>query len=123
MNGSYAPLAVEIMIVESEGDDLEGLAEVASQSEELHVGAVKEFPASQDLFFDLGAVDTIVHSVTAVITGIGGAARVVDWVLTKLRDRRGETILLKSGSTTVTVKIGDDPERARELLQAALHVV
>jgi hypothetical protein len=111
------------MITEPEGNAFDSLAVIAAETDEVHVGPVQERPTPRDLFFDLGPAVSDVHSVTAVITGIGGAARVIDWVLTKLRERRGETILLKAGTTTVTVKTGDDPERARKLLKEALKIV
>lgn len=123
MTGDYAPLALEIMIAEPEGNAFDSLAVIAAETDEVHVGPVQERSAPRDLFFDLGSAVGDIHSVTAVITGIGGAARVIDWVLRKLRERGGETILLKAGTTTVTVKTGDDPERARKLLEAALKVV
>jgi hypothetical protein len=119
----YAPLAVEIVIAEAQGDDLDDLTTAAAETGELHIGALREIPASRELFFDVGSAVSVLHSVTAVVSGVGGAAKVVDWVLAKLRERRGETIVLKTGTTTVTVKTGDDPERTRQLLEAALHAV
>src|SRR5215217_6900475 len=113
----YTPLAVEILIAEPKGNDLEDLSTVAKKTEELHVGQVREVYASQDLHFDIGLTIGVVRSVTAVITGIGGAVKLIDWALAKLRERRGETMVFKAGATTVTIKTGDDQERVRKLLQ------
>jgi hypothetical protein len=123
MTGEYQPVAVEIAVAEPGASDLEDLVAVASEREGLVVGPIREAPDARDLFFDVGTAVVVVHSVTAVITGVGGAAKVIDWALTKLRERRGQTIVLRAGATTVTVKTGDDPERTRQLLEAALHAV
>jgi hypothetical protein len=124
-SGDYAPIAVEIAVLDPGEDVFADLAlpPDAAETEELAVSAPREVAPSSNLFFDVDAALHVVRSVTAVVTGVGGAARVVDWVLTKLRERRGKSFVLKAGSTSVTVRVGDDPPEARRLLKAALKAL
>jgi hypothetical protein len=120
----YAPIAVEILVAELDDDLFVDLAAIADGAPaELALSAPRDVTVAADLYFDVDAVLHTVRSVTAVVSGVGGAAKVVDWVLGKLRERRGKSIILKSGSTSVTVKTGDDPEQARRLLEAALKAL
>jgi hypothetical protein len=118
MSSDYVPFAVQV-IVPADDDDLDQLG----AEPDLDLTAPREMPAPRDLFFDVDAGISIVKSVTAVISGAGGAAKVVDWVLTRLRQRRGKLVVLKVGDTSVTVRVGDDPEEARKLLRAALRII
>lgn len=122
MKNKYAPLIIEILVSEPQGDVFGDLLNVGPDASQIRVSPVRETPPPRDLLFDVGSSFEVIQSVTAVITGIGGAYQTIDWVLTKIRDRRSKTITLKAGATTVTIKTNDDEKQVRALLQAMLSL-
>ena len=119
MSSDYVPLAVQVIVAADDEEDLQRLGATT----DVAVTETQEIAAPRDLLFDVEAGIGVIKTVTAVISGVGGAMKVVDWVLTRLRERRGKLVVLKVGDTSVTVRVGDDPEETRKLLEAALRIV
>jgi hypothetical protein len=64
-----------------------------------------------------------VKSVTAVITGIGAAAKVVDYLAKRIKRSPQKRIVVTVGSTRVVGTGDDDPKELRAALRAALKLV
>jgi hypothetical protein len=64
-----------------------------------------------------------VKSVTAVMSGIGGGAKLVEYLIALLKKSPKKRILVKVGSTSVTVTSDAQPDEVRSALRAALKLV
>jgi hypothetical protein len=121
-NETFDPVVIEVVVADPDQVLLADLDREVSDPE-LTVGPVREVSSSSDLFFDLGQVISTLYSVTMVITGIGGAAKTIDWVLAKLRNEGKNTIRIHVGSDSIIIRRGDDPQQTRKLLQAAMKML
>jgi hypothetical protein len=121
-NEAFEPIVIEVVVADSDQILLAGLDREVSDPD-LAVGPIHEVSSSSDLYFDPSQAINTLHSVTMIITGIGGAAKTIDWILTKLRNEGKNTIRIQVGSDSIIIKRGDDPQQTRKLLQAAMKML
>ena len=119
----YEPVAIQIVISATDAaGGFTTLHDVAQTSDtQLTVGATRQLEPEAGLYFDPAVVHTTLQAVSAVITGIGGALKVVDWIQSH-RANSAHDIVVRVGTTTVTVT-ADNQEDARAALEAALGLV
>jgi hypothetical protein len=107
---------VEIILGE---EDLPLLSELRV-TPDVEVHDARPVSSSGDLYFDPGQMIDGLLSATAVISSVGGTASVLRWITSEVSRRKG-TIEVRVGTTRIRIEPGDDPERARALLEEALR--
>lgn len=116
-----SPTVVEFTVGGDDDDLLAALTGDLAGSDGVAFGPVREVAADSQLYFDLAAATDIVKSVTAVISGAAGVAKVVEFVVGRLTQPK-KRIVVTVGTTTVTVTGGEDPHQIRSALRAALKL-
>ncbi len=109
------PKVLQVLV---RAEDRQLLIELETATD-LRVGEVSEETSAADLHFDLGGAAESAYAVTAVVSGFGGTATVVNWAVTRLK-RQKKTIEIRAGGTTVRIEPGQDASEVRALIEDAL---
>jgi hypothetical protein len=102
-------LVAELVVPAADGSTLTELAEKLS-GEDIAFGPQREVGADSNLYFDLSGVVETAKAVTAIIGGIGGTAKLIEYLITLLRRSPQRRIVVKVGSTIVTVTGNNEAE-------------
>jgi hypothetical protein len=110
---------VALEIAADNREDLEELSAILVDG--AVVGAIEPTAQATDLHFDPTAVGTVAVQVVVVVTKVGGAIRLADWVRRRLEERKHKLLVITVGEDRIEIPADADPERTRRLLAAALN--
>ena len=115
------PMVVELTVSQEDDDLLAELVQAVGGSDDVTFGPLRDVAADTQLYFDLAAAAEVVKSVTAVMSGALGVAKVIDFVVSRLKSKK--RIVVTVGSTSVVVTGDNNPDQIRAALRAAMKLV